>query len=115
MREPQKTRLVGRVGCSSLKERYLFLQESARQTTQHTAQAAQTPQCAAQVTQARRRTPLVLLQRAQQIHCPLRLRGVVAQRAQQERQRCAHGALRLRGVGAQLLRYLLQRRALQLG
>ena len=44
----------------------------------------------------------------------LRLRHVLAHGAQHQRQRSADRLLRLLGVGAQLLRQLLQRRALEL-
>ena len=84
-------------------------EQSAQQTTQTTG-TAQTTEHVRQTASA-----LVLLQRAQQIHRALRLRRVIAQRAQKQRQRSANSAVRLRGVGAQVLGHLLQRRALQLG
>ena len=57
----------------------------------------------------------MVLQCTKQIGCTLRLGGVVAQCAQQHRQRGAHGRLRLRRVGTKLLRHLLHGGTLQLG
>ncbi|KAG1463698.1 hypothetical protein G6F57_013707 [Rhizopus arrhizus] len=73
---------------------------SAQHRTEHAAQV---------------QAAVVVLQRAEQGLRPLRLRGVVAQRAHQHRQR---GADRAGGLGiadAELLRHLLQRSALQFG
>ncbi|KAG0928729.1 hypothetical protein G6F31_017611 [Rhizopus arrhizus] len=73
---------------------------SAQHRTEHAAQV---------------QAAVVVLQRAEQGLRPLRLRGVVAQRAHQHRQR---GADRAGGLGiadAELLRHLLQRSAQQFG
>src|SRR5690606_21997162 len=56
----------------------------------------------------------ILLQCAEQRLGPLRLAGIAAERAEQQWQRGAHGGGGLVLPGAQLLRDLLQRRALEL-
>src|SRR5690606_38992688 len=56
----------------------------------------------------------ILLQCAEQRLGPLRLAGIAAERAEQQGQRGAHGGGGLVLPGAQLLRDLLQRRALEL-
>lgn len=89
-------------------------EQSAQQATQTTATTQSTQHRCCTTARATSASALVLLQRAKQIHRAFGLRRVVTQRAQQQRQRGADGALRLRAVGAQLLRDLLQRRALQL-
>ena len=86
-----------------------------RTGARRTAATEQTTQQTAQAPQPGSRTALVLLQCAKQIHRTLGLRRIASQRAQQQRQGGADGALGLGGIGAQLLRHLLQRRALQLG
>ena len=57
---------------------------------------------------------MVALQRTKKCSRALRLCGVLAHGTEHQRQRRAHGLLRLRVVGIQLLRQLLQRRALKL-
>jgi hypothetical protein len=57
---------------------------------------------------------VILLQRTEQRFRPLRLAGVAAQRAEQQRQRCTDRRLRLPRIQAELLRHLPDGSALQL-
>jgi hypothetical protein len=60
------------------------------------------------------RTGVILLQRTEQRLCTLRLTGVAAQRAEQQRQRRTDRRLGLLRIQAELLRHLPDGRALQL-